>query len=83
MSNGNEPAYPVLHTIDGNWVKEPHRELRGLSKREAFAMAAMQGLLANPNVIWAVRGELHSAKDIQSIANRLADEQLAALDPPK
>lgn len=38
MSNANAPAYPVQ--IDDRGLQG------GLTKREAFAMAAMQGLLA-------------------------------------
>jgi len=41
MSNSNECAYPVLETEIGINFHA------GLTKREAFAMAAMQGLLAN------------------------------------
>jgi len=41
MSNSNEPAYP---TSQGD-------HYQGLTKREVFAMAAMQGLCANPRYI--------------------------------
>jgi hypothetical protein len=41
MSNSNECAYPVLETEIGINFHT------GLTKREAFAMAAMQGMLAN------------------------------------
>lgn len=44
MSNPNDPAYPNASTF----VSESHAwtSFPGLTKREAFAMAAMQGLLA-------------------------------------
>ncbi len=42
MSAGNEPAYPVNGTM-GEVVHA------GMTQRQVFALAAMQGLLANPN----------------------------------
>jgi len=51
MNNGDMPASPV---IDDAWAKESAENVKeilsvfgGLTKREAFAMAAMQGLLAD------------------------------------
>ena len=40
MSNedGSGPAFPVLHTIDGNWVKEPIPALQGMSQRAYAAI---------------------------------------------
>ena len=40
MSNedGSSPAFPVLHTIDGNWVKEPIPDFRGMSQRAYSAI---------------------------------------------
>jgi hypothetical protein len=42
MKNSDKPAYPV----DSQSQSEHYH---GLTKREMFAMAAMQGILANPN----------------------------------
>jgi hypothetical protein len=45
--NGNKPAYPV--TLDWDDVQKkviPTTSKPGLTKREAFAMAAMQGIIA-------------------------------------
>lgn len=47
MTNGNKPAYPT-HGGDGDDVRN-QIIAGGLTKREMFAMAAMQGILANPN----------------------------------
>jgi hypothetical protein len=47
MKNADKAAMPQLHTIDGNWVKEPIEEYAGLTKREYFAAKAMQGIMAN------------------------------------
>lgn len=46
MSDANAPAYP-LH-LAGDWGSET---CYGLTKREAFAMAAMQGMCSNPSII--------------------------------
>lgn len=43
MSNGSESAYPTMRSEVGGFAP-------GLTKRERFAMAAMQGLCANGNV---------------------------------
>tara|TARA_R110000868_G_scaffold383668_1_gene650938 strand:- start:298 stop:522 length:225 start_codon:yes stop_codon:yes gene_type:complete len=45
--NDGGTAFPVLHSIDGNWVKEPIKEYHGMSLRDYFAAKAMQGMLAN------------------------------------
>lgn len=46
MENSNKPAYPFINQ-EGNSIED--REVHyGLTKREMFAMAAMQGLCANP-----------------------------------
>ena len=47
MTDPNSSAYPALHSIDGNWVKEPLPQYGGLTKRELFAAMAMQGMLAD------------------------------------
>jgi hypothetical protein len=67
MNNGDKPAAPV-----------PLEAWNGLTKREAFAKAAMQGLLANSQL----------AKDITDLAlatsaRNFADATLAALEAEK
>ena len=47
MSNKDEPAYPHQQ-IDSDG--HHHATDSGLTKREVFAKAAMQGMLANPHV---------------------------------
>jgi hypothetical protein len=80
IENGNKPAYPsegyvhqqkesgMTQTGDGD-----HVQFHGLTKRELFAMAAMQGILANPSRS-SVGG--NAAKD----AVLMADELLKALE---
>lgn len=41
------PAFPVLHTIDGNWVKDPVPQYSGMSLRDWFAGQALAGLLSH------------------------------------
>lgn len=81
MKNGDLPAMPNL---TANGVPTSERELFellsdsrvtiGLTKREMFAMAAMQGILAKPEVSMN-----YAAQD----AVKLADELLAELEKSK
>lgn len=48
MKNADMPAMPVLYAPGQHGGME-HCGTRGMTKREAFAMAAMQGFLANSN----------------------------------
>lgn len=66
LTNPNEPAYPVSDPSD----------YLGLTKREAFAMAAMQGLLANEST-----GN-RSMGLISELAITQADDLLAKLSEP-
>lgn len=86
MSNGNLPAYPVHEiisacSVDGNSGPYDFSVVNaGLTKREQFAMAAMQGILFNDsaNLI---------NPEIQEIVSRLsvlcADALLAELERTK
>jgi hypothetical protein len=71
MNNGDKPAYAhcMVDPSSGASLIEP-----GLTKREMFAMAAMQGILS---------GHMASEGREQSIADqsvRMADELLKALE---
>lgn len=80
IKNGDLPAMPVHQVwqdcgIDGN--SGPHyieTVQHGLTKREMFAMAAMQGILAKPEVSMS-----YAAQD----AVKIADELLAELERTK
>ena len=39
------PAFPVPHSIDGNWVSEPRDKYSGMSLRDYFAAHSLAGLL--------------------------------------
>jgi hypothetical protein len=80
MSNGNDPAYPC---DIGPYMRN------GLTKREAFAMAAMQGILGSEYVMKFSDDALDAdptttrGKWLAKQAVGFADALLAALDPPK
>ena len=46
MKNSDMPASPTLYMEQSNGSGELYSDNAGLTKREAFAMAAMQGWLA-------------------------------------
>ena len=50
MDNKDKPAFSVALYDNGNAL---HKEAMGLSKREYFAVMAMQGLLASGKVFTA------------------------------
>jgi hypothetical protein len=67
MKNGDKPAHPTGHSQSGT----------GLTKREMFAMAAMQGLLS------ACNGTGHGSQDMSHIAEmsvQFSDELLKQLE---
>ena len=45
MNNGDKPASPLDSTAEFDVVKGYTFDMCGLTKREAFAMAAMQGMI--------------------------------------
>lgn len=75
MTNPNDPAYPIKEHLTS--------DAAGLTKREAFAMAAMQGLCSNPNytaVTTAAKRSTGSVlAQVANDANRLADALIAEL----
>lgn len=55
------PAYPAHDYLVGDINKDKFQKLgesRGMSKREAFAMAAMQGILSNPGLSVGWRADM-------------------------
>jgi hypothetical protein len=65
------PAFPVLHSIDGNWVKEPLDKYAGMTLRDYFAAAALQGLISEPNIKAPI-------EEFASRSYQLADAMLKA-----
>jgi hypothetical protein len=77
MKNSDMPAMPMPDVGDVAFA-EQCRPLRGLTKREMFAMAAMQGLCAS-----SIEGS-HNRPEILSVdAVAHADALLAALESAK
>ncbi len=75
MKNGDLPAMPIEFNGFGQFAPEAYE---GLSKREMFAMAAMQGLCAN-----SIPGSHHGFKELASEAVAYADALLAELECAK
>jgi hypothetical protein len=88
VSKTNEPAYPQMHTIIPENEDNPHvhRRFNGLTKREEFAKAAMQGILANgwlivrANIDGKLQAESTHPEDVAKQAKRHADALLAELE---
>ena len=72
MSNGNDYAYPQSEVFGGSGEYET-RDVGGLTKREYFAAAAMQGLLAGDTELQL------SPAGCAEAATEYADALLAAL----
>lgn len=83
MKNGDLPAMPIVMVTEqsqynGNTYAEVKQSYDGLTKRERFAMAAMQGILSN-----GVDFTLHEDKDVAKAAIIHADNLLAELERTK
>lgn len=82
IKNGDLPAMPAIMLSEvesnGGLKYELKTECVGLTKREMFAMAAMQGILSN-----GVDFTTHEDKDVASAAVIHADNLLAELERTK
>lgn len=85
IKNGDLPAMPVYNPqgevvseFDLEDMKNNFNVSFGLSKREQFAMAAMQGLLVNMG-----RNGIDSVKQVAEHASCAADALLAELEKSK
>ena len=78
MNNGDLPAMPQNNseTLCRD-TGTPHWMHCGLTKREMFAMAAMQGILANPLLVANLKDYYIDLVNDRAVA--LADKQLAKL----
>lgn len=77
MSNPNESIFPTRTRINDLYFVD-----NGLTKREYFAVAAMQGLLAS-DVITEYKTTAMSAEQITEMAVEHADKLLLALEKEK
>jgi hypothetical protein len=93
MENKNKPAYPSIDPKGGvTWTNSRGETVHepsispGLSKREIFAMAAMQGFLSNPSIVSHSKFESSDLTDdvmmtgYCSFAIKYTDELLKQLD---
>jgi hypothetical protein len=79
MTNPNDPAFPS--PSKWNMHGEPKmQDFPGLTKREAFAKAAMQGLHANPRVFDEIQGHEDALAQVARWAVEAADALIAALN---
>lgn len=74
MKNANEPAMPIEFNGFGQHAPEAHS---GLTKREMFAMHAMQGLLSAD---YQNGSEKLNSEDVASMSIDYADALLAELE---
>ena len=81
MKNSDMPAMPQSASENGygcNYGNEPGQVVQGLTKREMFAMHAMQGILAN--TANDEIGYTNWASNLAEHATKAADAILAELD---
>ena len=76
MITGNEPANPISESEKDRLDQYPHISYPGLSIRQQFAMAAMQGILSNPATVQNIRSDMQMAE--WSVQN--ADALIAELN---
>lgn len=79
MNNANAPAHPQLQVMTGpdGVEKVTFTSTPGLTKREAFAMAAMQGILANGTFVSNLTSTTRGT--VIALSVDLADQLLAQL----
>lgn len=81
MTNADKPAYPIVPPV---FEEGPAFEgSNGLTKREAFAMAAMQGIVKEYVYQDSVTGETHGHDFVAQMAIKVADELLKELENRK
>lgn len=77
MENKNKPAMPFEHVKSRKFgLPEEWVNYGGLTKREMFAMAAMQGITSNPD-------DRYTYEQVAEHAVKYADALLAKLDETK
>ena len=84
MNNGNNPAHPLTGDAYTNFASYDDKnqftsydpQCQGLTKREAFAMAAMQGILSNETIMDYIENDndLTVVNQSVDIANKLLKE---------
>jgi len=88
MKNGDKPANPTIADLtgdkNGTYLSESATQngvmFYGLTKREMFAMAAMQGLLSNAPFVQSLGHYNLDHKALINVAVGVADELLKQLE---
>ena len=82
MKNADMPAMPIEFSGFGQFAPEAHT---GITKREMFAMAAMQGMLSHSDVMHTNDDEEHENISHAVAANAvlMADALLSKLEQSK
>jgi hypothetical protein len=82
VSKDGGPAFPALHSIDGNWVKEPRPEYAGMSLRDYFAAAVLRSVSITYQFNWTpkrIDGHPdYEAEEVAKYAYRVADAMIKA-----
>lgn len=81
MNNSNEPAFPVTVDLSNASLSQMAAKMlgnHGLTKRELFAMAAMQGMLSAMDG-WGYGGNEHYG-DVAKYSVKYADALLKELN---
>jgi len=77
MTKDGGLAFPVTHTIDGNWVRDPRPEYSGMTLRDYFAGQALMGACANSGPTSSNVTPQNAATILAAAAYVLADAMLA------
>lgn len=77
MKNGDLPAMPIELSGFGQYAPEAHL---GLTKREMFAMAAMQGFCSTSDMAGIFQ---HDSETVAAVSVEYADALLAELERTK
>ena len=78
MSNPNDPAHPIHVPADPGWKSSVDRTYTGMTIRQEFVLAAMQGLCASREWVGASDAtQLEIEAGIAIHACRIADAALA------
>ena len=73
MENGKQSAFP----LDGNHTGHP--DTIGLTKREHFAVIALQGMLGNSSLVMAIKTN-EEIETLCEVSVTLSDELLKQLE---
>ena len=74
QDNGG-PAFPSMHSIDGNWSTKPDPDFTGMSLRDWFAGQALAGMVAFSGTAGAAYGPYEIAGRSYEVADAMLAER--------